>query len=57
LLGLFFLGDAPQDLQGSEIARQCHAHDAHSLLDGDVWTPVGNQPTQRLLPFGGGRCH
>ena len=40
-------------MQGGEIARQCHAHDAHSLLDGDVWTPVGNQPTQRLLPFGG----
>jgi hypothetical protein len=57
LLGLFFLGDAPQDLHRGEIARQCHAHDAHGLLDGDVWTPVGNQPTQRLLPFGGGRFH
>ena len=52
LLGLFFLGDTPQDLHSSEIARQCHAQDAHGLLDGNVGTPVGNQPTQRMLPFG-----
>jgi hypothetical protein len=55
--GLFFLGDAPQDLHRGEIARQRHAHHAHGLLDGDVRTPVGNQPTQRLLPFGGRRFH
>jgi len=57
LLGFLFLGDAPQDLHRRQIAWQRRAHHAHSLLDGYIGTPVGNQPTQRLLPFGGRRVH
>lgn len=57
LLGFLFLDDALHDLHRGQIARQHRAHHARSLLDADVWTPVGDQPTQRLLALSCGRSH